>query len=76
MMQKANVSHGKTEMDMIVGRRELPCVRLLWSLYIKRLVRGAVLLSMERKKKVMKKQRRSKKSELTKKSIFVDMSGI
>jgi hypothetical protein len=33
MMQKANVSHGKTKMDKTVGRRELPCVcrsRLLY----------------------------------------------
>jgi hypothetical protein len=57
MMQKANVSHGSTKM---VRSRELPCVRRSMSLYRGRVVRNAVLMSMERKK-VMKKQRRRKK---------------
>jgi hypothetical protein len=29
MMRKANVGHGKIQMDMVVRRRELPCVRRL-----------------------------------------------
>jgi hypothetical protein len=44
----------------MVRRRELPCVRRLRSLYRERVVGGVVSMSMERKK-VIKKQRRSKK---------------
>jgi hypothetical protein len=59
MMQKANISHGKPKVDM-VERGDVPCVRRSRSLYKERFVRG-MTMSMERKKKVMKKQRRSKK---------------
>jgi hypothetical protein len=59
-MQKANVSHGETKMDKMVRRRELPCVRRLMSLYREHFVRKAVSMSIGRKKKVIKKQRRSK----------------
>jgi hypothetical protein len=45
-MQKANISHGKTKMDKMVRRRELPCARCL---YKERVVRGALSMSMERK---------------------------
>jgi hypothetical protein len=34
MLQNANVSHGKTMMGKVEGRRELPCVRRLMSLHI------------------------------------------
>jgi hypothetical protein len=62
LKQKANVSHGKIKMDnMVIG--ESPCVRGPRSLYIVRVVRGGVLMSMERKK-VMRKQRRSKEEVL------------
>jgi hypothetical protein len=33
-MQKANVGQGKTKMDLIVRRSELPCVRRSRLLYI------------------------------------------
>jgi hypothetical protein len=48
-MQKANVSHGKGEMDKMVGRRELPCVRRLRALYRVNVVRGAMPMFIERK---------------------------
>jgi hypothetical protein len=59
MMQKANFRYGKTKMDMMVRLRELPCVRRSGSLYRGRVVRwcGAYV---DGKKKVMKKQRRTK----------------
>jgi hypothetical protein len=52
-------SHGKQKMDRKLKRGELPCVRHSKSLYKGRVVGGLVLVSMVRKK-VMKKQRRSK----------------
>jgi hypothetical protein len=61
LMQNANVSHGKPKMNKGVSRRELPYNRRLMPLYRGRVVRGAALMSVERKKKVVKKQRRSKK---------------
>jgi hypothetical protein len=63
MMQKATVSHDKSKMDKMVRRRELPCVRRSGSLQGRRVVRGAMLMSMERKK-VTKKQRRSNEKSL------------
>jgi hypothetical protein len=59
MMQETTVSHGKTKMDKVVRRGELPCVRCSRSLYGERVVGSAVPMSMEIKN-VMKKQRRSK----------------
>jgi hypothetical protein len=49
MMQKANVSHGKTLMGKMV-RRELPCVHRSRLLYRVRVARGAVAMLLERKK--------------------------
>jgi hypothetical protein len=60
VMQKANVSHGEAKKDKMARRRELPCGRPLMLLYGVRFFRGVVSMSMERKK-VMKKQRRSKR---------------
>jgi hypothetical protein len=57
MMQKANVSHGKTMMDKMVRRRDLPCVGRFRPLYRVRFVRGTMTMPMERKKKVVKKER-------------------
>jgi hypothetical protein len=57
LMQSANVSHGKTKMNKMVKRGELPCVHRLRSLYRERVGLGAMPMSMERKK-VMKKQRK------------------
>jgi hypothetical protein len=37
MMQKANISHGKTKIDKMEGRRELPCVRRLW-VFVRRVI--------------------------------------
>jgi hypothetical protein len=45
--------------DKIERRKELPCIRSSSWLYRYRIGRGAVPMSMERKK-VMKEQRRSK----------------
>jgi hypothetical protein len=59
MMKDVNVSQWKTKMDKKMKKRELPCVRRSISLYKGRVVRGVVSMSKERKK-VMKKQRRSK----------------
>ncbi|SAM00670.1 hypothetical protein [Absidia glauca] len=56
MMQNANVSHGKQQAGKKERRKDLPCVRRLRSLYRGRIVRGGMIMSMERKK-VMKKQR-------------------
>ncbi|SAL95537.1 hypothetical protein [Absidia glauca] len=50
MMQKTVVSHDETKIDKTVRRKELPCIRLSRSLYRGQVVRGAVLMSMERKK--------------------------
>jgi hypothetical protein len=62
-MQKANVSLSKIKMDkmdkMVRRRGKLPRHCRSRSLYIGRVVRDVVLMSKERKK-VMKKQRRSK----------------
>jgi hypothetical protein len=52
-------SQDKTKMDNIVRWRKLPYVRGSRRLYRGRVVRGAVPMPMERKKKVMRKQRRS-----------------
>jgi hypothetical protein len=48
-MQKANVTHRETKTDKLVRMRGLPCVRRSRSLYVGRVVGGAVLLSMEEK---------------------------
>jgi hypothetical protein len=58
MRQDVNVGHDKTDKRV---RRELPSVRLK-DHCIKRVVRGSVLMSME-KKKMMKKQRRGVKKK-------------
>jgi hypothetical protein len=50
MTQKTNVSIGKTDMDKLVRRRELPCVRRLRSLHRMRVVRGMMPRSMKKKK--------------------------
>jgi hypothetical protein len=50
VMQKANVSHGKSKMDKLARRRELPCIRRLVSSYRGRVVRSAVLMLKEKKK--------------------------
>jgi hypothetical protein len=34
-MQKAKASHGQPKMDTMMGRRELSCVRLVRSLYMR-----------------------------------------
>jgi hypothetical protein len=60
LMQKANVNHGKLKIGKMVERRELHCIRRSVSLYSGRVVRGAGIMLMERKK-VMKKGRRSKR---------------
>jgi hypothetical protein len=72
MMQKANVSHGKSNMDKTVRRRELPWVHHSRSLYRKRIVRGAGLKSIQRKK-VMKKQRRTKKRNWREKLTLISV---
>jgi hypothetical protein len=59
LMQKANVSHGKAKMDKMVRRSKLLCDGRSRSFYKSQVVRGAMPMSMERKK-VVKKQRRSK----------------
>jgi hypothetical protein len=57
MMPKANVSQGKTKMDKLVRRRELPYVRHSKKLYRKRVVCGVMLMSKERKKSEEAKKR-------------------
>ncbi|SAM03294.1 hypothetical protein [Absidia glauca] len=44
MVQKANIGRGKTKMDKMMRRRELPCVYGARSLYRKQVARGAVLI--------------------------------
>jgi hypothetical protein len=61
MMQQAIVSHVKTRMGKIVKKRELPCVRRLWSLYSERFVCCAVPMSMERIKSDDKAERSKEK---------------
>jgi hypothetical protein len=75
MLQNANVSHGKTMMGMVVGRRELPCVRRLMSLHKGNVIRCAAQISMGGKKG-MKKQRRDTERKLTKRHSFVAQSGV
>jgi hypothetical protein len=48
MMQKVNVSHGKPRMDKALRRKALPSIRRVRSLHSRQVVRGAMLLSMER----------------------------
>jgi hypothetical protein len=67
MMEDVNVSHGKTKMDKMERRRDLPCVRRSRTLYGGRVVHGRVLNVDGRNKKVRKKQRRSKERGLTEK---------
>jgi hypothetical protein len=50
MMQKANVSQGKTELDKMVRRGELPCVRRSMSLYRERFVGDMLLYRWKGKK--------------------------
>jgi hypothetical protein len=68
MMQKSNVSHGETKMDKMMRRRELPCIRRSRSFYGGRVVRCAMLLSMERKKSDQEAKKRQSE-RLTKKAI-------
>jgi hypothetical protein len=75
MMQKAIVSFGKA-MDKTVRRRRLPWVRRLRMLNRERAVCGAVLMLLERKKKVMKKQRRGKEKNVKGKRTFVTRIGV
>jgi hypothetical protein len=49
-MQKAKAGQGKI-MDKMVRKRKVTCVRHLRLLHKVRVVRGAVLMLMERKKK-------------------------
>jgi hypothetical protein len=58
--------HEKTKMDKMVRRKDLPCDCRSGSLYRGQTVRGTMVMSTERKKKVMKKQRRGKGKEVTK----------
>jgi hypothetical protein len=51
----------RQKMDKNVRRRELPCIRLSRLIHRDLVVRGVVPMSVERKKKVLKKQRRSRK---------------
>jgi hypothetical protein len=51
LMQKVNVSQGKTKMDKTVRRRELPCVHHSRSLYRERVGCGAASISMEKKRR-------------------------
>jgi hypothetical protein len=67
-MQKANVGHGKPKMGKMV-RRVLPCMCRSRSLYRVRVFCGAAPMQM--KKKVIKKQRRSKERDIWKKLILV-----
>jgi hypothetical protein len=69
-MQKVNVSHSQTKINKTVRRRQVPCVGR--SRYRGRIILDAVLMSMERKKE-MKKQRRSKEKEMTKK-VFLKVA--
>jgi hypothetical protein len=62
VMQETIVNHGKPKMGKMVRRRKLPYVRRLISFHRGRVVRNAVLMSMEREK-VMKNQRRSKEMD-------------
>ncbi|SAL95457.1 hypothetical protein [Absidia glauca] len=49
-MEEANVRRGKTQMDKMVRRREMPCVRRSKSLYMRRVVGGTAPILMEREK--------------------------
>jgi hypothetical protein len=69
MMQKANVSHGKAKMDKMVRRRGLPCVHRLMSLYRGKVVRGGVLMSMERKKSDREAKKKQKIGLMAKESL-------
>lgn len=50
MVQKANVDFGEITMDKIMGKRELPYIHRLKSLYRGQIVRCTIQLSVERKK--------------------------
>jgi hypothetical protein len=76
MMQKVNIDHGQTKMDKMVRRRELPCVRRSRLSNRVRVVRGTMSMSMERKKKVMKKQRRGKEIVDGKSTLVAIPSGV
>ncbi|SAL98229.1 hypothetical protein [Absidia glauca] len=52
MLEDVIVSRGKTKIDKVVRRRELPCIRRLRVLYREWVVRDVVSMSMERKKPV------------------------
>jgi hypothetical protein len=65
-MQKTNVSHGKTKMDKMVRRRELPCFRCSSAYYRGRVVRSAIPIVDGKKKsdkEAMKRQRRGLKEK-------------
>jgi hypothetical protein len=66
MLQKANVSHGKTKMERwrdgeMERWREFPCDRRSSMLYRGRFVCGAVLVLSERKKKWCRSKEGAKK---------------
>jgi hypothetical protein len=68
MLQKTNVSQGKTKMDKIVRRRGLPCVRRLRSLYSVQVVHDAVQMLLERKSD--EEPQKSERKGLTVKDIL------
>jgi hypothetical protein len=68
--KKTNVSDGKTKMDQMLKRKELPYVRRLWPMYRVRVVR-CVVGNVDGNKKMMKMQRRNKKKDWRAKVILV-----
>jgi hypothetical protein len=73
IVQKVNVSHGKTKMDKTVRGRELPCVRHWRSLYKGRFVVCAVPMSMKKRDEEAKKMQRN---GLTEKVNLCRYSGV
>jgi hypothetical protein len=73
-MQKANVSHGKAKMDKMVRKESYPVFVVLGHF-----IEGESLVMrchVHGKKKVMKKQRRSKEKGLREKLFFVARIGV
>jgi hypothetical protein len=73
MMEGVNVSNGKTKMDKMVGKRELPCIRRSRAKYRGRVVYDGVLNVDGKKKWGRSKEEANKRSD-GKKRPFVARS--
>jgi protein-tyrosine-phosphatase len=74
MMQRANVSHGKTKMDKTVRKRGVSCGHRSRPFYTSQVVRGTLVISMERKKGDEKAKKKQSKGKWKNRFLYVQYS--